>query len=299
MMGFDSVNPYTGEKNGFFPFISDNELEIKVTEGSNAFANYWKQLSINTRAELIKPISSYLIFRKEELAGIITKEMGKPIRESIAEVEKVAFMIDHHCDNAAEYLKDTKILTSCHESYITYEPIGGILGIMPWNFPFWQVFRFAIPAMLSGNVIFLKHAPNVPFCALEIEKIFAKHLSNDFIYQNLFIDIDQAARLIENDFIQGISLTGSERAGSAVGANAGRNIKKCVLELGGSDPFVIFQDADIDKAVEQFVISRMSNNGQVCIAAKRLLIQESIFGKVISSLRENLTTLKSGDPNDQ
>jgi succinate-semialdehyde dehydrogenase/glutarate-semialdehyde dehydrogenase len=299
MTGFDSVNPFTGKKNGFFPFISDIELEKKVLAGCACFDDYWKKLSINTRAEMIKPISSYLISRKLEWAGIITNEMGKPIRESISEVEKVAWMIDYHCENAAEFLKDDIIKTSYHESYVSYEPIGGILGIMPWNFPFWQVFRFAIPAMLSGNVIFLKHAPNVPLCALEIERIFSVHLKNDFIYQNLFIDTDQAAILIGYDFIQGISITGSERAGSAVGANAGRNIKKCVLELGGSDPFVIFDDADIDKATDQFVLSRMSNNGQVCIAAKRLLIHDDVYDIVIELLKDKLSGLKIGDPENE
>lgn len=296
MTGFNSVNPFNGEKNGSFPFITNIELEKMLINGNTCYNDYWKKLSIKSRAEMIKPISSYLISNKRNLAGIITQEMGKPIRESVAEVEKVAWMIDYHCENADEFLKKNIIKTSCHESYVTFEPIGGILGIMPWNFPFWQVFRFAVPAMLAGNVVFLKHAPNVPFCALEIEKIFSDYLHNSFVYQNLFIDTDQVANVIENDLIQGISITGSERAGSAVGANAGRNIKKCVLELGGSDPFVIFEDADLEKAVEQFVISRMSNNGQVCIAAKRLIVQDGLYEKLVDILVEKFSSLRVGDP---
>lgn len=298
MMGFHSVNPYTGEFSGHFPFISDTEISIKIDTGRDEYYGNWKKLSVNKRAKLIKPLAGYLRENKLTLGELITKEMGKPVRESISEIEKVAWLIDYHCDNASKFLKKKVIKAGYSSSYISYEPLGGILGIMPWNFPFWQVFRFAVPAMLAGNIIFVKHAPNVPRCALEIERLFAMFLNSDRIYQNLFIDTAQVEQVIGNTFIQGVSLTGSEKAGSIVGSIAGRNIKKAVLELGGTDPFIICDDADHAKAVEHFVFSRMSNNGQICIAAKRLFIQKGIYDLVKYLLMERISYLKSGDPLD-
>lgn len=298
MTGFHSVNPYTGEVLGHYPFISDQEISNKIADGQKVYYTYWKKLSVNKRSKLIKPISGYLRENKFVLGELISREMGKPVRESVSEIEKVAWMIDFHCDNASKFLKDKKIEAGYTSSYISFEPLGGVLGIMPWNFPFWQVFRFAVPAMLAGNMIFVKHAPNVPLCALEIEKIFTLFLPNCNVYQNLFIDINQVEQVIAHNFIQGVSLTGSEKAGSIVGSLAGKNIKKSVLELGGTDPFIICDDADLPKAIEQFIISRMSNNGQICIAAKRLLVQEGIYDQVKEMLIEKISSLKSGDPLD-
>lgn len=298
MTGFHSVNPYTGEFSGHFQFISGQDINIKIDAGRDEYYGNWKMLSVNKRAKLIRPLADYLRENKFALGELITREMGKPVKESVSEIEKVAWLIDYHCGNASKFLKNKKIVAGYTSSYISYEPLGGILGIMPWNFPFWQVFRFAVPAMLAGNIIFVKHAPNVPLCALEIERIFAMFLHSERIYQNLFIDTPQVEQVVADTFIQGVSLTGSEKAGSIVGSLAGRNIKKAVLELGGTDPFIICDDADHTKAVEHFVLSRMSNNGQICIAAKRLFVQNGIYDQVRDLLIERISSLRSGDPLD-
>jgi len=296
MNGFYSINPYTNENYGNFPFIDDDVLISKIEHGRNEYYNYWKFLPINQRTKLIRNISLALKNDIKHLSELITEEMGKPIRESIAEIEKVIWLIDYHNKNAGKFLKNKIIKTEYSQSFIKYEPLGGILGIMPWNYPFWQVFRFAIPNMLAGNIIFLKHAPNVPRCAIAIENIISNSINNNSIYQNLFIDISKVSKVLEHDFIQGVSLTGSENAGSRVGEIAGRNIKKAVLELGGTDPFIICNDADYLTALDQFIISRMSNNGQICIAAKRLFVQSHIYEKVKTLLKSKLETLKIGDP---
>ena len=298
MTGFNSVNPYTGEFYGHFPFISNSEIIDKISVARDEYYRYWKKLSVKKRSQLIRPVAEYLLKNKLSLAQIISEEMGKPLRESISEIEKVAWLIDFTCENAAKFLKPEKIKTEYTSSYVSYEPVGGILGIMPWNYPFWQVFRFAIPTMLAGNMVFVKHAPNVPLCALEIEKIFSGNLGNAGIYQNLFLDITQVETVIEDDFIQGVSLTGSEKAGSAVGLLAGKYIKKAVLELGGTDPFIICNDADIELALDQFILSRMSNNGQICIAAKRLIVQSGVYDDVKSKLIKMISTLQTGNPLD-
>lgn len=296
MTGFNSVNPYTGENYGNFPFIDDEMLISKIENGKSEYYNFWKYLPVNERAKLIRKISIILKKDLNHLSKLITEEMGKPIRESVAEIEKVIWLIDYHTKNAEKFLRKKIIKTEYNQSYIQYEPLGGILGIMPWNYPFWQVFRFSIPNMLVGNIIFLKHAPNVPQCAQAIENVICDSLNKKSIYQNLFIDIEKVSMVMQHEFIQGVSLTGSENAGSRVGELAGKNIKKAVLELGGTDPFIICNDADHSKAIDQFMISRMSNNGQICIAAKRLFVQSKIYNSVKSVLKRRIESLKIGDP---
>lgn len=296
MTGFNSVNPYTGENYGNFPFIDDEILISKIENGKSEYYNFWKFLPVNERAKLIRKIS--LILKKDlnHLSKLITEEMGKPIRESVAEIEKVIWLIDYHTKNAEKFLRKKIIKTEYNQSFIQYEPLGGILAIMPWNYPFWQVFRFSIPNLLAGNIIFLKHAPNVPQCAQAIENVICDSLNKKSIYQNLFIDIEKVSMVMQHEFIQGVSLTGSENAGSRVGEIAGKNIKKAVLELGGTDPFIICNDANHIKAIDQFMISRMSNNGQICIAAKRLFVQSKIYNSVKSVLKKKIESLKIGDP---
>lgn len=296
MTGFNSVNPYTGENYGNYPFIDDEMLISKIENGKSEYYNFWKFLPVNERAKLIRKISLILKKDQHHLSKLMTDEMGKPIRESVAEIEKVIWLIDYHTKNAEKFLRKKIIKTEYNQSFIQYEPLGGILGIMPWNYPFWQVFRFSIPNMLAGNIIFLKHAPNVPQCAQAIENVICDSLNKKSIYQNLFIDIEKVSMVMQHDFIQGVSLTGSENAGSRVGEIAGKNIKKAVLELGGTDPFIICNDADHIKAIDQFMISRMSNNGQICIAAKRLFVQSKIYNSVKSVLKKKLESLKIGDP---
>lgn len=296
MTGFNSINPFTGENYGNFPFIDDEMLISKIENGRLEYYNFWKFLPVNKRAKLISKISIILKKDLNHLSKLITDEMGKPIRESVAEIEKVIWLIDYHTKNAEKFLRKKIIKTEYKQSYIQYEPLGGILGIMPWNYPFWQVFRFSIPNMLVGNIIFLKHAPNVPQCAQAIENVICDSLNKKSIYQNLFIDIEKVSMVMQHEFIQGVSLTGSENAGSRVGEIAGKNIKKAVLELGGTDPFIICNDADHIKAIDQFMISRMSNNGQICIAAKRLFVQSKIYNSVKSVLKKKIESLKIGDP---
>ncbi len=298
MTGFFSINPYNAKSNGFFPFISSEIVQNRIDKSKDDFYNKWRNIPVKSRAANILPVAGYIRQNKDFLAHLITCEMGKPVKESIAELEKVAWLIEYHCENASRWLRPKKIRTNYSSVYISYQPLGGIFGIMPWNFPFWQVFRFAIPTLLAGNAVFIKHAPNVPLCALEIEKIFHRFLPAPGIYQNLFIDVTQVEAVIANNFIQGVSLTGSETAGSIVGSLAGKHLKKAVLELGGTDPFIILDDADQEEAVNQFILSRMSNNGQICIAAKRLFVQSGVYDKVKELLIAGFSKLRTGDPMD-
>ncbi|MEZ4907242.1 MAG: aldehyde dehydrogenase family protein [Saprospiraceae bacterium] len=299
MIDFISLNPYTGEKHGKYQSISDENLTVEIELSKKSYYDKWKRMNVGERAAFIAPVSKYIMENKVEFATLITAEMGKPFKESIAEIEKVCWLIDYHCDNAEYFLKSVPIETENTEVYIEYSPLGGILGIMPWNFPFWQVFRFAIPTLLAGNTILLKHAPNVPRCSLKIEEIFHRFLPDKNIYKNIFIDNSQVEFLLSNNFIQGVSLTGSERAGSSVASIAGKHLKKCVLELGGNDAFVIFEDSDIEKALDQFVVSRFLNNGQVCIAAKRLVVENKILERVKDGLLTRLKKINFGDPFDE
>ena len=297
-MAFISSNPYTGEKYGEYPYISDGVLEQKLRYGESTYYDFWRDLDVRERAKRLSLLTDLLLKDLDTYAAIITEEMGKPLKEAKAEVKKVTWLIDYYVKNAPDFLKPKEIETEYKKSYLRFDPLGGILGIMPWNYPFWQVYRWAVPTLLAGNTVFLKHAPNVPRCALAIEKTFAEATGEEGVFQNLFVDIPQVDKIMSDTFIRGVSLTGSERAGSAVGALAGKNIKKAVLELGGNDPFIICKNADLDKALDQFVISRMSNNGQICIAAKRLLVHKEIYPEAKSLLIEKVAALKTGAPTD-
>ena len=224
--------------------------------------------------------------------------MGKPITQSRAEVTKCVFLCDYYIENAKAFLANKIIETADFKSYVTYQPLGAVLGIMPWNFPFWQVFRFAIPTLLAGNVVLLKHAPNVPQCAVELEKIFCTAVGNQDVFQSVFIAIDQVEKAIQNKIVQAITLTGSDRAGSSVGALAGSNIKKCVLELGGTDAFIVLKDADLSKAAKVAIQSRMNNCGQTCISAKRIIVDKTIADQFIGLLAKEISNMKIGDPFD-
>lgn len=251
------------------------------------------------RARYIARAASVLRKNERIYAEIITKEMGKPIKESLAEIEKCAWICDYYAENAAEFLKSETVETGAEKSYVSFEPLGVILGIMPWNFPFWQVFRFIIPALSAGNVCLLKHASNVPGSALEIEKVFLEVGLPENVFKTLLIDSKTAMKLIEEDLVDGVSLTGSIRAGSAVGELAGKRIKPLVLELGGSDPFIVFEDADIDAAAQMAVKSRFMNAGQSCIAAKRFIVLEPVVGVFAARFDEYMQQLKVGDPLDE
>lgn len=241
-------------------------------------------------------VSQVIREKKGELARLVTIEMGKPTAQAEAEVEKCAVLAEYYAHNGPLFLEDRPVETEATKSYVTFQPLGIILGIMPWNFPLWQVFRFALPTVMAGNAVLLKHSPNVSGCALAIEKIFEESGFPDGIFKTILVDVDKVPYIMEHDYVQGVSLTGSERAGRIVGELAGRNLKPAVLELGGSDPYIIFQDADLEAAVETCVTSRLVNCGQTCISAKRFLVQKEIFGEFSEMFAAKMAAMQLGNP---
>jgi succinate-semialdehyde dehydrogenase/glutarate-semialdehyde dehydrogenase len=292
-----SINPYTQEVQAEFePYtmkLVDHKLQIARTAQTQ-----WKTVPIAERAQKMRRVGQLLRDNCDNYAKIMVEEMGKTITEAKAEALKCATVCDFYADNAADFLKDEHIPTDFSQSYITYEPLGLVFAIMPWNFPFWQVFRCAVPAICAGNACILKHASNVPRCALEIEKIFFEAGLAPGLFTTLLIGAKDAMKVIDEDKIDAVSLTGSNKAGEEVGALAGRRIKPMVLELGGSDPFIVLEDADIDKAVEAARQSRLINNGQSCIAAKRLIVRKEIAEEFTHKLIHSFKQLIVGDPMD-
>jgi succinate-semialdehyde dehydrogenase / glutarate-semialdehyde dehydrogenase len=297
-MKLKSINPYTGEVNAEFDPLTDEACVRAVRRGREAF-EAWRKLAVADRAKPIANLASIFRRKKREFAGIAAVEMGKPIRDAVAEIEKCALLCDYYYQSSEKFLLSEEIETEASKSYVVFDPLGVILGIMPWNFPFWQVARWAIPTLAAGNVCLLKHASNVPLTAIEIEKIFREAGFPEFVFQTLLIGPQGAERLIEESLVDGVSLTGSGAAGSKVGSLAGKHFKKVVLELGGSDPFMVFEDADLDKAARAAVRSRMANAGQSCIAAKRLIVMESVADAFREKFLEGMNSLRIGDPMDE
>jgi len=297
-MKIKSVNPYTEEVNWTYDSFSFGECESKIENSRAAFSG-WSSLSTEERTKYFSRVGKVLRQNTEIYAEIITKEMGKPIRQSREEIEKCAWLCDYYAENAVELLKDEVVDTGAEKSYVTFEPLGIIFGIMPWNFPFWQVFRFAVPAMCAGNVCVIKHASNVPASALEIEKIFLEAGFPENVFNTLLIDSKTAMEIIEEEMVDGVSLTGSIGAGSEIGELAGSLVKPLVLELGGSDPFIVLEDADIERAAQVAVKSRFLNTGQSCIAAKRFIVLEDIAVDFIEAFELEMQELKIGDPMDE
>ncbi len=297
-MKLRSINPFTGEVTQEFDSPTDEACEEAALKGKEAFGK-WAKLAVSDRVKPIAELASILRENKKEYARIIALEMGKPIRDGISEIEKCARLCDYYYQNAEEFLGGEVIETESDKNYIVFDPLGLILGIMPWNFPFWQVVRWAVPTLAAGNVCLLKHASNVPLTALRLEKIFRRAGFPEDVFQTLLIGPQAAERLIEKDLVDGISLTGSVGAGSRIGSIAGKHLKKVVLELGGSDPFIVFEDADLDKAARAAVRSRMANTGQSCIAAKRLIVMESVADVFREKFIDAMAGLKIGDPMDE
>ncbi len=293
-----SINPATGEINGEFELYSQDRINEMVKKAKSAFSE-WKDLDISVRAEYLKSAAKVLRRRKEELGKLITMEMGKAIKESIPEVEKCAWALEYFAENAETFLEPEKVETDAQNAHISFEPRGIVLSIMPWNFPFWQALRFGSPAMAGGNVVILKHSSYVPSCALELEKIFLEAGFPEGVYQTLLIDGAAASSLISRDEINAVSLTGSISAGQKVAEIAGKNIKKVVLELGGSDPFIVLDDADIEEAAKVGVASRFKVAGQSCIAAKRFIVMRRVAEEFISRFVEFAKELRVGDPMDK
>lgn len=292
---FRSINPYNGELLGEFPTLTLEQLDLKLAEGEKAFTTFWKKQSLADRQAAIGRVVVALEEQEEALARLITLEMGKPISESRAEISKCRWLCQHFIDHAPQYLQEEWI---DERSYVQCQALGGILGIMPWNFPFWQAFRFAIPTLLAGNTVMLKHAANVPQCAQQIEQIISQAIGHPAVFSNFFVEESQVIHLVQHPHTQGVALTGSEKAGTAVGEIASKELKKCVLELGGSDAFIVLADAEVELAVEKAVLSRMKATGQTCISAKRIIVEAPIANAFISSLCQRLTALQGGDPLD-
>ncbi|TXE08292.1 NAD-dependent succinate-semialdehyde dehydrogenase [Gelidibacter salicanalis] len=296
-MEFQSINPYNNEPVGKFTALTKEELNEKLTKSQIAFES-WRKISVAERCQHIRNAGQILRDNAEQYARMITLEMGKPIFESRAEVNKCAWVCDYYADNGETFLAHEIISTDASQSFVRHDPIGAVLAIMPWNFPFWQVFRFAAPTLIAGNTALLKHAPNVFGSAQFIEEVFTKAGVPDGVFQNLIIHHDETENIIAHDAVQAVTLTGSESAGAAVAEIAGRHIKKTVLELGGNNAFIVWEDADIDNAVKIAITSRMLNCGQSCIAAKRFILMEAIYDEFVAKFTKIVSDLKSGNPLD-
>ncbi len=294
-MAFQSINPCTGEILHTYEAWNRDQIESALRQVA-AVTPLWAATPLTQRCDLLRKAAAILRSRKDAMAKLITLEMGKLYSESLAEVEKCALGCEYYAQHAAEFLKDEVIATDAGKSYVAYQPLGTVLAIMPWNFPFWQVFRFAAPALAAGNTGVLKHASNVPQCALAIEAIFKEAGFPDGVFRTLMIRAANVKAVIEDPRIAAVTLTGSEPAGRSVAATAGDNIKKSVLELGGSDAFIVLEDADLTDTVKNAVISRFLNGGQSCIAAKRFIVVEAMADQFVPAFKAAVQSLKSGDP---
>ena len=292
---FKSIHPFDQSLVEEFPLMTSSDVQTKLSLASKAFAD-WKKTSFAHRSSLMLKVASIIRNNKDEYARTITLEMGKLFSEAKAEVEKSATACEYFAQHAEEFLKDQTIVTEAKRSFVAFQPVGALLAIMPWNFPFWQVFRFAAPALMAGNVGLLKHAPNVTTCSLMIEGIFLEAGFPPGVFQSLVIDVNLVESIISSDIIQGVALTGSEAAGSQVGSIAGKNIKRTVLELGGSDAFIVLPDADLERTVKIATQSRMQNVGQSCIAAKRFIVLEDVKEKFLAQFADSIQSLVQGDP---
>ncbi len=294
-MAIQSLNPFTEEIIKTYQELSDSEIETKLAKAQQAF-EAWKHTSFEERASLMLNLAKILQAEADELGKLATLEMGKPYQQSPAEIKKSAWACEFYAHNAQKFLADEHIETEATESYVRFDPLGVIMAVMPWNFPFWQVFRFTAPALMAGNVGILKHASNVPQCALKIEELHLKAGFPEGVFQTLLIGSSKVEKILRDNRVKGASLTGSEYAGSQVAKICGEEIKPVVLELGGSDPFIVFEDVDLEHTLDQAIIGRTQNNGQSCIAAKRFIVEESIYDQFIEGLKLRLEKLNIGDP---
>ena len=292
---YQSINPYTGEVIGSYTEYSDNKVSEIIDKTHQSFLD-WKQTDSGERSRLMHQLAEKLLEKKEELAVLITSEMGKIITESVAEIEKCAWLCHHYADHAASMLKEERMESDGTISYVRFDPVGIIYAIMPWNFPFWQVLRFAVPTIMAGNTVVLKHAPNVFGCAEAIENLFTEAGFPEHILSNLIISVEQSDNVIAHPLVQGVTLTGSQKAGRMVASVAGKYLKKSVMELGGSDPYIVLKDAEINHACKTGMCSRMLNAGQVCISAKRFIVEESIFDDFVAEQKSLLEYMVLGDP---
>ncbi|MGE5100565.1 MAG: NAD-dependent succinate-semialdehyde dehydrogenase [Deltaproteobacteria bacterium] len=297
-MAIATINPATGERLCNYAALTDREIDDKL-ELAHRTARSWRETPIVERTAVVRRAGELLEQRAIEYGRLMTLEMGKPIRAAIDEAKKCATACHFYADHAAEFLADEIVESHTERGYVAFEPLGVVLAVMPWNFPFWQVIRFAAPAIAAGNVGLLKHASNVPQCALALEQLFEEAGAPGGAFQTLLIGSEPVGRILADDRVAAATLTGSEGAGSSVASIAGKHIKKTVLELGGSDPFIVMASADFDSAVKAAVAARTINNGQSCIAAKRFIVAEPIADRFIDAFVERMRELVVGDPMDE
>lgn len=292
---FESLNPFTNEVFETHPLLSHSEIDNCLTNAVHAFEK-WKTSAISQRIKVLESLALKLRERKADFAILMAEEMGKPISQGEAEIDKCTWVCQYYAEHGVEFLKDEHIQTEAQQSFVRHQPLGTVLAIMPWNFPFWQLFRFAAPALIGGNTILLKHSPNTQACAKAIVKLFDElELPKGFI-QNLCIDLEDTQQVIADKRVKALTLTGSVRAGRAIGALAGHHIKKTVLELGGNNAFLVFDDADLDLATESCFLARFLNTGQSCIAAKRIILHEHIANQFIEAFKAKVSHLTVKNP---
>ncbi|WP_339869672.1 NAD-dependent succinate-semialdehyde dehydrogenase [uncultured Algoriphagus sp.] len=296
-MSIQTINPNTNKVLKSFEEMTEKEVEAKIAKAHVAFTD-WKETSYQQRADLLHKVATLMRVKKSALAKTITLEMGKLLAQAEGEIDLSADILDYYADHGEEFLADKVLDPEYGEAIIRNSPIGVLLGVMPWNFPYYQVARFAAPNIMVGNMILLKHASIVPQCAAAIEELFEEASAPEGLYTNLFISGKRASALVSDKRIKGVSLTGSEEAGASIAMEAGKHLKKVVLELGGNDVFIILEDADMEKTVEWAVVGRMNNNGQCCVASKRFIAVEAIADEFIQKFKDKLSKMKVGDPMD-
>jgi succinate-semialdehyde dehydrogenase/glutarate-semialdehyde dehydrogenase len=297
IMQIHTINPTTEELLQTYPLQNKEQITALIDAAHLNFC-VWKTTTLAQRALRIRELRSTLERRQEALAELITAEMGKPLAASRAEIEKCALLCEHYAQHGEAYLADKEIKTEMKKTFISYQPLGIILGIMPWNFPFWQVFRFVIPAIMAGNAVIFKHSPNTTGCGLRMAELFIEAGFPEHLCQSVIVDNEIAAYIIAHDKIAGVSFTGSEQAGKIVAANASNHLKPTILELGGSDPYIVLEDADLELAAQCIVTSRLSNSGQVCIAAKRTIVVETVAEELKNKISALMDDYQMGNPFD-
>ncbi|MDA3868994.1 MAG: NAD-dependent succinate-semialdehyde dehydrogenase [Gammaproteobacteria bacterium] len=293
-----ATNPTTGSELHRYETLDDNSLKQRIEASAQAYA-HWRKTDFAERADLLRKVAELMRNDKEHLAQLMTQEMGKPINEARGEVEKSAACAEHYAEHGAEYLASRTLPSDATHSYVQHLPLGPVLGILPWNAPFWLAFRFCAPAIMAGNTCLMKHDSHVPACGEAIAELFIKAGAPAGLMQNIRIENEQSKLVLEHDAVQGVSLTGSSAAGSQVASLAARQIKPAVLELGGSDPSLVLADADLDSAAQTLALSRIINAGQSCIAAKRIIVETPVYDAFIERFHNHLAGLKMGDPAEE
>jgi succinate-semialdehyde dehydrogenase / glutarate-semialdehyde dehydrogenase len=298
-MAYQSVNPFNGDVLRTFDQHTDQQMEQMLATADRTFREVWSKKPIRERATAIGKAASLMLAQKEKFARLATLEMGKRIAESRGEVELSASILKYYAENAEAFLSPRPLNSIAGEAYIEYSPLGVLIGVQPWNYPYYQLARFAAPHLTSGNVMLVKHAPGVPQCAIAFEQLLVEAGTPTGVYTNVFLSNDQVAKLIDDPRTRGVALTGSERAGESLASRAGKNLKKSTMELGGSDPFIVLEDYDLEDAVKMAVIGRIGNTGQTCIGAKRFIFIGPRLNDFLAMFRAALESLKIGDPLDE